>query len=174
MRADTLAGVARRIYQQEAGGAVGHAAVRRIARDRALLAALGRGSPTALRAAALRQLFNPGKHVVRLSVVRGGRTLTDVGGTFVVAPARLALRGDVLEASMQDVVGYVKLVHRLTGAQIVVRGAAGHVETSLPAAVQAALPVAGSATVAGHAYVVRSFRETGFGGESLEVWILSR
>ena len=73
VRADTLAGVARRIYHQEAGGGVGHAAVRRIARDRSLVAALVRGSPTALRAAALRQLFDPGRHVVRLSLVRGGR-----------------------------------------------------------------------------------------------------
>ena len=92
MRADTLAGVARRIYHQEAGGAVGHAAVKRIARDPALLAALHRGSPTALRAAALRQLFNPGKHVVRLSLVRGAQTLTDVGGAFVVAPGSVMRR----------------------------------------------------------------------------------
>jgi hypothetical protein len=174
VRADTLAGVARRIYDQEAGGAVGHAAVRRIARDRALLAALGSGNGAALRAAALRQLFNPGKHVVRLSVVRAGRKLTDVGGAFVVAPATLPLRGDVLEASMQDVVGYVKLVHRLTGVQIVVRGAPGHVETSLAAAADAALPASGDATIAGRAYVVRSFRERGYAGEALEVWILSR
>ena len=174
VRADTLAGVARRIYQQEADGAVGHAAVKRIARDRALLAALRGGDPAALRAAALRQLFNPGKHVVRLSIVRGGRTLTDVGGTFVVAPAQLALRGALLEASMQDVVGYVKLVHRLTGAQIVVRGAPGHVESSLAAATHAALPVSGDATLAGRSYVVRSFREPGYAGESLEVWVLSR
>ena len=116
VRADTLAGVARRIYHQEAGGAVGHAAVKRIARDHSLLAALDRGSPTALRAAALRQLFNPGKHVVRLSLVRGGQTLTNVGGAFVVAPAKLPLHGAVLEASMQDVIGYVKLVRRLTGS----------------------------------------------------------
>ena len=67
VRADTLGGVARRIYQQEADGGVGHAAVRRIARDRALLAALRSGNSTALRTAALRQLFNPGKHVVRLT-----------------------------------------------------------------------------------------------------------
>jgi hypothetical protein len=174
VRADTLAGVARRIYQQEAGGTVGHAAVKRIARDRALLAALSSGNPAALRAAALRQLFDPGKHVVRLSIVRGGRTLTDVGGAFVVAPAQLELGGDLLEASMQDVVGYVKLVHRLTGAQIVVRGAAGHVESSLAAAAHAALPASGNATVAGRTYVVRSSRETGFAGEPLEVWILSR
>jgi hypothetical protein len=180
VRADTLAGVARRIYSQEAGGAVGHAAVRRIARDRALLAALGSGNEAALRAAALRQLFNPGKHVVRLSVVRAGRTLTDVGGAFVVAPSDLLLRGaggadlGLLEASVQDVVGYVKLVHRLTGAQIVVRGAAGHVESSLAAAAGIELPVSGDATIAGRVYVVRSFRETGFAGEALEVWILSR
>ena len=174
VRADTLAGVAKRIYHQEAGGAVGHAAVKRIARDRALLAALGSDNPAALRAAALRQLFNPGKHVVRLSVVRGGRTLTNVGGAFVVAPATLRLRGDILEASMQDVIGYVKLVHRLTGAQVVVRGAPGHVESSLAAAAHTALPAAGSATLAGRVYTVRSFREPGFAGEPLEVWILSR
>ena len=174
VRADTLAGVARRIYRQEAGGAVGHAAVKRIARDRALLAALGSGDTAALRAAALRQLFNPGKHVVRLSLKRGGRTLTDGGGAFVVAPAWLSLRGAVLEASMQDVVGYVKLVHRLTGAQIGVRGASGHAESSVAAAARAPLPTSGATTVAGRSYVVRSFPEAGFGGESLRVWILSR
>ena len=174
MRADTLAGVARRIYHQEAGGTVGHAAVKRIARYRGLVAALGSGSTTALRAAALRQLFNPGEHVVRLSIVRGGRTLTDVGGAFVVAPATLPLHGAVLETSMQDVIGYVKLVHRLTGAQIVVRGAPGHVESSLAAAAQAALPASGSVTVAGRTYKVQSFRERGYAGEELEVWILSR
>ena len=174
MRADTLAGVARRIYHQEAGGAVGHAAVKRIARDHSLLAALDRGSPTALRAAALRQLFNPGKHVVRLSLVRGGQTLTNVGGAFVVAPAKLPLHGAVLEASMQDVIGYVKLVRRLTGAQIVVRGAPGHVESSLAGAANLTLPASGSMTVAGSTYEVRSFREPGYGGESLTVWILSR
>ena len=133
VRADTLAGVARRIYHQEAGGAVGHAAVKRIARDHSLLAALDRGSPTALRAAALRQLFNPGKHVVRLSLVRGGQTLTNVGGAFVVAPAKLPLHGAVLEASMQDVIGYVKLVRRLTGAQIVCAAPPGTSRARWPA-----------------------------------------
>jgi hypothetical protein len=174
VRADTLAGVARRIYHQEADGAVGHAAVKRLARDPALLAAMAGAHPAALRAAALRQLFNPGKHVVRLSVLRGTRTLTDVGGAFVVAPARLTVHGDVIEASMQDVVGYVKLVHRLTGVDVVVRGASGHVESSLPAAATMPLPATGTATIAGHDYVVRSFPEAGYGGEALTVWVLSR
>jgi hypothetical protein len=178
VRADTLAGVAQRIYRQEVRGEVGHAAVKRIARDRALLAALSTGNRTALRAAALRQLFDPGKHVVRLSIVRRGRTLTSVGGAFVVAPAQLDLRtragADLgrLETSMQDVVGYVKLVRRLTGAGIVVRGQTGHVESSLPDP-PATLPAAGTTTIAGHPYVVRSFPETGFAGERLTVWILA-
>jgi hypothetical protein len=174
VRADTLVGVARRIYRQEADGAVGHAAVKRIARDPALRAAVRSDRPAALRAAALRQLFNPGKHVVRLSVMRGGRTLADVGGRFVVSPAQLTAQGDVIEASMQDVIGFVKLVRRLTGAQVVVRGAPGHVESSLLGATDTPLPASGSATIAGRSYVVRSFREVGFGGESLEVWVLTR
>jgi hypothetical protein len=174
IRADTLAGVARRIYYQEAAGAVGHAAVRRLARDHALIAAVRADRPAALRAAALRQLFNPGKHVVRLRVLRGGRMLTDVGGRFVVSPARVRVHGDVIEASMQDVIGFVKLVHRLTGVQVVVRGAPGHVASSLPGATHAALPASGRATIAGRPYVVRSFRELGFGGEALRVWVLIR
>jgi hypothetical protein len=178
VRADTLAGVAKRIYRQEVRGDVGHVAVKRIARDRALLAALSTGNETALRAAALRQLFDPGKHVVRLSVVRRGQTLTNVGGAFVVAPATLELRArsgaalGLLEASMQDVIGYVKLVHRLTGAQIVVRGDPGHVESSF-ANPPAALPASGATAVDGHQYVVRSFQEVGYAGEPLSVWILT-
>jgi hypothetical protein len=178
VRADTLAGVAKRIYRQEVRGDVGHAAVKRIARDRALLAALSANNRTALRAAALRQLFNPGKHVVRLSVVRRGQTLTNVGGAFVVAPAKLELRArngvplGMLEASMQDVIGYVKLVHRLTGAQIVVRGDPGHVESSF-ATPPSTLPTSGPTTVAGRQYVVRSFQEVGYGHEALNVWILT-
>jgi hypothetical protein len=178
VRADTLAGVAKRIYRQEVRGDVGHVAVKRIARDRALLAALSTGNRTALRAAALRQLFNPGKHVVRLSIVRRGQTLTNVGGAFVVAPATLELHArngaplGTLEASMQDVVGYVKLVHRLTGAQIVVRGDPGHVESSLTVP-PTTLPASGTTTVDGHQYVVRSFQEVGYGREALNVWILT-
>jgi hypothetical protein len=177
VRADTLAGVAKRIYRQEVRGDVGHAAVKRISRDRALLAALSGGNRAALRAAALRQLFNRGKHVVRLSIVRRGQTLTNVGGAFVVAPAKLELRArngvplGMLEASMQDVIGYVKLVHRLTGAQIVVRGDPGHVESSFTKP-PATLPASGATTVAGHQYMVRSFQEVGYGREALKVWIL--
>jgi hypothetical protein len=178
-RIDTLAMVARRLYMQEARGDVGHVAVRRIAKDRRLLAALEAGDAAALRAQALRQLFNPGKHVVRLRVVRGSRVLVDVGGAFVVSPAQKLLRSPtgaplgVLQASMQDLIGYAKLVHRFTGAGVVIRGTGGHVE-ALPAALaKTTLPSSGTASIGGRSELVRSFTERGFAGEPLRVWVVA-
>jgi hypothetical protein len=154
------ANVAKRIYSGERAGAAVHASLRRIERDAAAM----RGS----RAALLRQLFKPGYHVVRLRVVRGGRVRGDVGGRFVVAgPSR---RG--LTISIQDVIGYVKLVHGLTGQGVVVRGRPGHVVASSPALAHAPLPAKGEAFVRGHRYTVTLFHEPGFAGERLRVWIL--
>jgi hypothetical protein len=178
VRADTLVGVAQRVYQQEIAGTVGRAAVRRIARDATLDRALAGGSAKAVRAEALRQLFMPGKHVVRLRLLRGDRVLTDVGGRFVVGEQAAELRTpdgrDLgrLEISMQDVLGYRKLVRRLTGADVVIRGSSGHVETSLPAAAAVSLPGSGTVSLRGRTYFVREFHEHGFGGEPLSVWLL--
>jgi hypothetical protein len=177
-QADTLAQVAQRIYQQEVTGTVARAAARRVARDPALDRALADGNAKALRAEALRQLFAPGKHVVRLRVLRGRRVLTDVGGRFVVGEAAAELRAPDgrstwrVEVSLQDVLGFRKLVNRLTGADVVIRGSAGHVETSLPAAATASLPASGTVTLQGRSYAVREFSEHGFGGEPLRVWLL--
>src|SRR6476469_9501451 len=107
--------IARRTYRLEAHGSAAPASVRRISRDRALLAALGANDPGATRAAALHQLFLPHYHVVRLRVLRGSRSLVDVGGNFVSAGAAGELhapgarRLGRLEVSIQDVIGFVKL-----------------------------------------------------------------
>jgi hypothetical protein len=177
-QADTLAQVAQRIYQQEVSGSVGRSQVRRILRDRVLDRAIADGDRKALRAEALRQLFLPGKHVVRIRVMKGAAVLTDVGGRFVVGDEVGVLRAPDgheigrVEISMQDVLGYRKLVNRLLGAQIVVRGRPGHVETSLPAAANASLPSSGTVTLDGQSYVVREFHERGFGEELLSAWLL--
>jgi hypothetical protein len=172
--------IARKPYRQEAHGWAAPASLRRIGRDRVLLSALGANDPSATRAAALHQLFLPHYHVVRLRVLRGSRSLVDVGGRFVSAGGHIELRTAAgrplgrLEASIQDVIGFVKLVHRRSGAQAVVRGSHGHVATLLPAAAKAKLPAAGRVRIGGRSYVVRSFRETGFAAEPLRVWILVR
>jgi hypothetical protein len=180
VRATTLADVARRLYGEEVGGATVRRQVLRIGHDRTLLAALERNDPAAVRAETLRQLFLPGKHVVRLRVVRGSRSLGDVGGRFVVAGAQEQLRAPngaslgELQASIQDVIGFVKLTHRLTGADVVVRGSASQVEAWPASAAQLSLPASGGTAFAGHTYDVSSFRAVGFGGEPLTIWILTR
>jgi hypothetical protein len=157
---DAYANVARRIYAEERSGPPVRASLRRIGRD----AAAVRGE----RAELLRQLFLPRFHVVRLRVVRGGRVVGDVGGRFVVG----GVSHDGLEISIQDVIGYVKLVHAQTGEGVVVHGRPGHVVASSPALAGVTLPADGSVTVAGRSYLVRSFSEPGFAGERLRVWIL--
>lgn len=158
----------------------------RIGRDSILLSALARGDVAAAQAEADAQLLSGANHlahVTRISVVRGQRALVNAtlnsDGSFVVAPARrdLRLRGrrlGTLMVSIQDVTGFVKLVHRRTRAEVVVRGAGGQVRASLAAAVPVPLPAAGNVMIAGRSYAVRSFRELGWGNEALMVWILAR
>jgi hypothetical protein len=114
-------------------------------------------------------------------VVHGARVLVNAtlnsDGTYVVAPARreLALRGrrvGTLLVSIQDVTGFVKLVHRRTGAEVVARGGSGQVRASLTSAASARLPASGDVRIAGRSYLVRSFGELGWGGEPLMVWVL--
>ncbi|MHB8490962.1 MAG: hypothetical protein ACYDA6_01945 [Solirubrobacteraceae bacterium] len=124
---------------------------------------------------------NPGLHITRVSVIRAGRVLINAvwnsNGAFVVAPVTRVLRfhgrslGTLL-VSIQDVVGYVKLIGRLLGAQAVVRGTSGQVRTLLPAAAHSSLPTAGSVAIAGEEYNVGSFHLGGWGGEPLTVWVL--
>jgi hypothetical protein len=107
---------------------------------------------------------------VRLRVVRGGHVVGDVGGRFVVAGA--TRRG--MTISIQDAIGFVKLVHRMTGESVVVRGRPGHVAATSRALARASLPASGTAAVAGRTYRVMSFGEPGFAGERLHVWVLGR
>jgi hypothetical protein len=157
---DAYVNVAQRIYSSERDGSSARASLRRISHDAAAM----RGS----RAELLRQLFLPAFHVVRLRVARHGR-VTNVGGKFVVAGPSV----DGLTISIQDVLGYVKLVSRLTGQGVIVRGRPGHVVSSSPAFLKARLPASGAVSVGGQEYQVRSFSERGFAGEPLRIWILS-
>jgi hypothetical protein len=173
-RADAFATVAARLYREEAAGPAGRRNAARIARDPRLLAALRSGDRAAIRAAALRELFLPVKHVVRIRVVRGGRTVVDVGGRFVSGAESAPIRGGLgrVEVSMQDILGLTKLVTRFTGAKIVVHGRRGDVVASSSSIQRAAMPAAGRVVAGGRAYVVRTLTRTGFGGEPLRISVL--
>jgi hypothetical protein len=183
-RIDTTVKVAKASYLSEARGRALLQQLERIAHDGILLNALSRGNVAGAQAEADAQLSSPGNHfahVTRISVIRGSRVLVNAtvnaDGVFVVAPGSRVLRSrgrllGTLLVSIQDVTGYVKVVHDLTGASVVARGASGHVRASRGSPPFHRLPTSGQVTIAGRRYSVRSFREVGWGGEPLTVWIL--
>jgi hypothetical protein len=180
---DRLTTVARRRYSTEVHGGVVFGTLHRVARDPQLRAALQSGDLPGARAYVQRQFSAVWYHwhVSRLRVVKGSRVLIDAGVPFVVAPAQMTLRGSggqslaTLQVSIQDVIGYVRYMHRNYPVDVVVRGqGAAHVRSSLPAATHAQLPARGPVTVGGRRYLVRSFHATALGNEPVTVWILAK
>ena len=99
--------------------------------------------------------------------------------SFDVAGSTVELRGaggsslGTLQITVQDVIGFIKLVHKLNAADVLVRGAGGQMRTSLPAAASVSLPSSGCALVGSRQYVVGSFHETSYTGEPLTIWVLT-
>jgi hypothetical protein len=161
----------------ESRGTVIHADLRRIARDRTLAATLAAGRLRSALTAADRQLV---RHVVQIRVLAGSRVLLDANSSsFDVGGSRLSLRGPrgvilgQLQITVQDMIGFIKLVHKLDAADVVVRDAAGHARSSLPAALNVALPSSGCTRVGARTFVVSSFSTTSFTGVPLTVWLLT-
>jgi hypothetical protein len=173
-RADAFAEIARHIYDHEHAPVVGRSVVKHLDQDATLIRALQTGDRALIRAHARRTVI---PHEVRVRIVRGSQVLTDVGLPFVVQGAQADLRApdgaDLgrVYVSIQDVIGFVKLISRQTGTEVVVRGQ-GRVATSLSAVARAPLPSSGRARLAGRTYIVRSFKEADFIGKPLTVWVL--
>ncbi len=115
--------VARRIYAEELHGAETRLDAARVAGYRPLLAALARGESAGVRAAVHALVYTPHWHIVRLRVTRGASVLADVGGPHVLAPVggELRIRGRAAAhfvMSVQDDLGYVKLITRFIGARV--------------------------------------------------------
>jgi hypothetical protein len=144
--------VARRIYAGEIDGTETRLDAARVKAYRPLLAALASGTTSAVRSAVHALVYKPHWHIVRLRVLRGSRVLADVGGPHVLAPVRGSLRvnGSVIGSyvmSVQDDLGYVKLVSRFIGAPVDLYSAGAFVMGTLapaPAANAAAVSAAGS------------------------------
>jgi hypothetical protein len=180
---DNLTAVARRQYAAEVHGGVAIRTARRVARDPALLRTLQSGNVAATQAYVRREF--PAAwyhwHVSRMRIRKGSSVVVETGVPFVVAPTQVTLRSTsgrslgTLEVSIQDEIGFVRLMHRNYPVDVVVRGTgAADVRSSLPAATHANLPSSGPATIAGRRYLVRSFHETAWNGEPVTVWILTK
>ncbi len=121
--AKTAGAVATRIYAGEVGGTATRTDRRQIEGYAPLSAALASGNRAAVTAAVTSLVFSH-THVVRLRVLRGSTVLADVGGPYILAPVTGTLRfhGRAVGRyvmSVQDDLGYVKLVTRFIGVPLV-------------------------------------------------------
>ncbi|HEU0250437.1 MAG TPA: hypothetical protein VFR48_06925 [Solirubrobacteraceae bacterium] len=117
------AAVARKIYLGELTGHEVGEDVAHVAGSAELVNAVASDSPSAGYAVVHQIVYTPHWHIVRLRVLRNGKVLADVGGPYIIAPISGALRQNGVKVgsfvmSVQDDVGYVKLVTRFTGVPI--------------------------------------------------------
>ncbi len=168
---------AERRFLLEADGPTTHRDLREVASDPMLLQALAANDLAGALQAANHQLV---RHVVRIRVLRGSHVLVDANPTsFDVAGVEMplggggALRGERVKVTLQDVIGFNKLVHRLIHAEAVVRGSGGQMRTTLPAAARVRLPSRGCVRLGARGYAVASFAQRSFTDEHLSIWILT-
>jgi hypothetical protein len=179
---DRLLVRARAVYDGQVRGAHSLAVLHRVGRDPILLQDLQAGRIAAARAYVAHQF--PAVwyhwHVSRLRITQGGRLVSELGVPFVLPPSQMTLHGPggravgTLQVSMQDEIGFVRLMHRrYPPVQVVVRGqGASHLRTSMRAAALTRLPASGSVKLGNRRYLVRSFREPSWDGGRVTIWIL--
>jgi hypothetical protein len=177
--ANTIGAVGQRLFRDEQSGAETARVLRVVARDRGFIRAVATDDPAALRAAIVRFFRNPTLHVVRIRAVTvGGKLVNDVGGPYVLAPASAPVRANGrvvggVTLSIQDDTGYVKLMHRFTGAQVILRTPAGQVPGSSLSPGPSTVPSRGVVTYAGSAYQALSFAAQAFPSGPLRISLLS-
>ena len=123
--ARTVGLVATRIYANEVSSSEVLRDKRQVESFAPLSSALAGGNRAGVREAVKSLVFSH-THVVRLRVMRGAQVIADVGGPQILAPVSGSLRrgGSTVGhyvLSVQDDLGYVKLVTRFTGVPLVLR-----------------------------------------------------
>jgi hypothetical protein len=115
--------VAQRIYAGELSGTEVGGDIAHITGSAELLRALESADQRAVYAAVHTLVYTPHWHIVRLRIIQHGRVLADVGGPDIIAPisGTLRFKGRTVGSfvmSVQDDLGYVKLVSRFIGVPI--------------------------------------------------------
>ena len=179
-RVATLGHVGELIYQEEAGSPYVRATLRHIEADPGFQRAVAMRDVAATRAAIV-GFFAAHIHVVRVRVSVAGpggaqRFFYDLGGPYVLAPVHGTLRsaGKVVghfSFAIQDDAGYMKLAHRFTGAEVLMRTGQKQVMGTLDPG-PASVPDRGGVSYAGHDYDAYSFSGVAFPSGALRISLL--
>ncbi len=169
---------ARHIYAGELHGSETRADIGRITGSQALLSAMARSNPMAIQAAVHGLVYAPHWHIVRLRVLKAGKILADIGGPYIIAPVTGTLRwhGHTVGSyvmSVQDDVGFVKLVSRFIGTPIdIYRNGSFLMGTLKPA--PPTVSNGATVTVAGSSYRATAMRAGAFPNGSLQVALFTK
>ncbi len=178
----TLGRVGERIYQEEAGSDYVRATLHHIEADTGFQRAVATRDLAATRAAIV-GFFAAHIHVVRVRVnvvepSGAQRFFYDLGGPYVLAPVHGTLRsaGKLVgrfSFAIQDDAGYMKLAHRFTGAEVLMRTGSKQVQGTL-APGPVSVPTLGPVSYRGHDYEAYSFTGEAFPSGPLRISLLVR
>jgi hypothetical protein len=170
--------VATRIYGAELSSSETESDQRQVEGYGPLLSAVAGGSTGAIEAAVTSLVYSH-THIVRLRITRGSTILADVGGPYILAPVggSLRLNGRTIAhyvLSVQDDLGYVKLVTRFLGVPLTMRVGSRQlpVEGLLPLG-PAEIPAEGPLTFRHVHYEAFSFNARSFPGGPLRISLLA-
>jgi hypothetical protein len=169
---------ARRIYAGELHGGEARADIGHVTSSEALLSAMAASNPAAVQAAVHALVYAPKWHIVRLRVLKAGKVLADIGGPYIIAPISGTLRwqGRTVGSyvmSVQDDVGFVKLVSRFIGAPIDIYHNGSFLMGTLRPAPRA-VSTGATVTVAGHSYLANVMQAGAFPSGSLEISLFAK
>jgi hypothetical protein len=169
--------VARQIYAGELTGTETRVDQAHVRSSTSLLSAMASGDPARIFAAVHSIVYTPHWHIVRLRVFKAGHMIADVGGPYVIAPVEGVLRqhGHTVGRyvmSVQDDLGYIKLVSRFIGVPVdLYRGRSFVMGVLRP---PPPLPSSGEPVVAGAStYRASVFSAEGFLAGALDVALLN-
>jgi hypothetical protein len=168
---------AHQIYANEVHGSKVSEDRRQVQTYAPLLQALSAGDNAAVQAAVTSLVYSH-THIVRLRVTTGSALRADVGGPYIIAPVpgTLSANGHTIGhyvLSVQDDLGYVKLVTRFIGVPLVLR----HDSEAIPiqgllARAPKTIPALGQITFNATQYAAYSFDAQAFPAGKLRVSLL--
>lgn len=169
---------ARHIYADELRGGEARADIGHVVGSHVLLSAMAGSNPAAVQAAVHGLVYAPHWHIVRLRVLKAGKVLADVGGPYIIAPVTGTLRwhGRTVGSyvmSVQDDVGFVKLVSRFIGAPIDIYRNGSFLMGTLKPALRA-VSTGATVTIAGSTYRANVMQAGAFPGGSLQIALFAK
>ena len=178
-RANTIAWVGRRLARAERHSAGVAFTLRHVALDPAFRRATATDDRPAIRAAIIDDFFRDHSlHVVRVRVMRHHRLIYDLGGPYALQPASGIVRSPDgttaarFSLAVQDDTGYIKLMHRFTGAAVQLVSPLGKVPGSTLEPGPHRIPTHGAVRYRGRRYLANSFDATAFPFGKLRISLL--